>query len=82
MATDRGERKRSANRPAGAGTFTELLRKAIAESGRSLNQLSQTSGVDSGTLSRFMRGTRTITLPAVERILTALKKQLVIEDRP
>jgi transcriptional regulator with XRE-family HTH domain len=60
--------------------LTELLRKVIVESGLSLNQLSQTSGIDSGTLSRFMRGARTITLPAAERILTALKKRLVLED--
>jgi hypothetical protein len=42
--------------------------------------VTRASGVDSGTLSRFMRGSRTITLPAAERILAALKKRVVIED--
>jgi transcriptional regulator with XRE-family HTH domain len=57
----------------------EQLREAIRQSGRSLNQLSQLSGIDSGRLSRFMRGERDITISAVEKICRALGLHLASE---
>ncbi|HEX5272042.1 MAG TPA: helix-turn-helix transcriptional regulator, partial [Gemmataceae bacterium] len=60
--------------------MVDELRATITASGLSLNQLSKASGVDSGTLSRFVRGERTITLPAADKILRALHKRVVFES--
>jgi transcriptional regulator with XRE-family HTH domain len=59
----------------------EQLKEAIRESGLSLNQLSHTSGVSNPQLSRFMQGKRSLTLPAVEKICTALGLRLVGEKK-
>jgi transcriptional regulator with XRE-family HTH domain len=50
----------------------EQLRGAIKTSGQSLNQLGQAAGVDSGRLSRFMRGERDLTLEPVGRMCQIL----------
>jgi transcriptional regulator with XRE-family HTH domain len=50
----------------------QQLRDAIQASGQSLNQLAQASGVDSGRLSRFMRGQRDLTLEGVSRLCQVL----------
>jgi transcriptional regulator with XRE-family HTH domain len=54
-----------------AGLVSQL-RDAITKSGLSLNELSKRSGVQSSQLSYFMRGERTLTLPAADRICAAL----------
>jgi transcriptional regulator with XRE-family HTH domain len=54
----------------------EQLRQAVRDSGQSLNQLAERTGVDSGRLSRFMRGERDLTLSATTRICEALGLQL------
>jgi hypothetical protein len=53
------------------------LQMAIRQSDKSLYQLSKESGVGSDQLSRFMRGVRTLTLPAVEKICRVLRLELV-----
>ncbi len=63
----------------GAPTLTGQLREAIAKSGMSLNGLSQISDVDSGTLSRFMQGKRTLTLPVAEKLVGALGLKVKVE---
>ena len=50
----------------------ELLRTAVRRSGRSLNELGRVCGVDATRLSRFLRGQRTLILPAAERLCEAL----------
>jgi transcriptional regulator with XRE-family HTH domain len=60
----------------------DQLRDAIRNSGQSLSELSKTSGVDPGRLSRFMRGERTLTLPAVEAICRTLRLRLTPEGGP
>jgi transcriptional regulator with XRE-family HTH domain len=52
--------------------LVKQLRDAIRTSGRSLNQLSKDCGVDTGRLSRFLRGERDITISAADRICRAL----------
>jgi transcriptional regulator with XRE-family HTH domain len=54
----------------------EQLRQAIRASGLSLTQLGHTTGVDSGRLSRFMRGERDLTLAATTKLCEALDLQL------
>jgi transcriptional regulator with XRE-family HTH domain len=44
------------------------LRDAIRASGVSLNELGRRTGVSEGQLSRFLRGDRTLTLPAAARV--------------
>jgi transcriptional regulator with XRE-family HTH domain len=53
-------------------SLTEYIRDAIRDSGISLYQLGRMSHVDSGRLSRFMRGERDLTLEATSQICEAL----------
>jgi hypothetical protein len=48
------------------------IREAVRESGRSLGELSRATGVGTDRLSRFMRGERTLTLPAAAALCEAL----------
>ena len=44
------------------------LRQAIRDSGLSLNEIGRRAGVSEGQLSRFLRGDRTLTLPAAAKV--------------
>jgi transcriptional regulator with XRE-family HTH domain len=44
------------------------LRQAIQGTGTSLNQIARASGLDTGRLSRFMRGERDLTLSATAKL--------------
>ncbi len=52
------------------------LREVIRNSGQSLNQLARASGIGPDQLSRFLRGERTLTLPAVAKVCDALGLEL------
>jgi transcriptional regulator with XRE-family HTH domain len=52
------------------------LREAIRESGLSLNELGRRTRVSEGQLSRFLRGDRTLTLPAAARLCDYLGMEL------
>ena len=65
------------------------LQRVILESGMSLNRLGHQAGVSQGQLSRFVRGDRTLTLPAVDKLcrffglkLTKVAKELDKGDNP
>jgi transcriptional regulator with XRE-family HTH domain len=64
-----------AKKKAAPGLVEQLI-DAIRDSGQSLNQLSKVSGVDSGRLSRFVRGERNISLEAAAKLCRALNLQL------
>jgi transcriptional regulator with XRE-family HTH domain len=53
------------------------LRQGVRASGLSVSELSRRSGVSQPQLSRFLRGTRTLTLPAASRLAEALGLRLV-----
>jgi transcriptional regulator with XRE-family HTH domain len=56
---------------------TDQLKEAIRRSGESLNHLGRRAGVDDGSLSRFIRGERDLTLATADRLCKALGLKLV-----
>ena len=57
--------------------LSEQLRQAIRDDGRTLGRLARATGVDTPRLSRFVRGRRRLTLPAVDAIARELGARLV-----
>ena len=62
--------------------MTEQLKTAIRDCGMPLNQLEKVSGVGRDQLSRFLRGERSLTLPAVEKLCEALGLELSKIEQP
>jgi transcriptional regulator with XRE-family HTH domain len=58
------------------------LREVIQGDGRSLNQLAKEADLDSGRLSRFMRGERDINFEAACRLCEVLGVAFVLPKRP
>src|SRR5262245_66145994 len=56
------------------------LRQAIRDSGLSLHELGRRTGVSQGQLSRFLRGDRTLTLPAAARVCLYFRLALYREE--
>ena len=56
--------------------FVQDLRKAIERDGRSLNALAREAGLSPIQLSRFIRGERGLTTPAVEALCDSLRLEL------
>lgn len=59
----------------------EQLQTAIRSCGVSLNELARQAGVNHGQLSRFVRGERTLTLPAASRVCQVLGLRLAKDIR-
>jgi len=62
--------------------MSAIIRDAIRNSGRSLNQLSRETGITQGMLSRFMRDERTLTISTAERLCTVLGLELGPVKKP
>jgi transcriptional regulator with XRE-family HTH domain len=58
-------------------TFTEQLRRLLAESGLSRYEIGRRSGVDEAALSRFANGQRGLTTESLDRLCDALGLELV-----
>ena len=58
---------------------SDVLRRAILDSGLTLARLAELSGVDGGRLSRFLRRERSLTLPAADALCRVLRLRLVPE---
>jgi hypothetical protein len=56
--------------------LVEQLKKAIRESGRSLNDLGKSAGIDHSQLSRFMRAERDLSVTAAGRLCDVLGLKL------
>lgn len=56
--------------------LVDELQQAIRESGLSLNQIGKQTGVSEAQLSRFVRGQRTLTLPAAAKLCVFLGLRL------
>jgi transcriptional regulator with XRE-family HTH domain len=61
--------------------LVDQLREAIRESGQSLYQLGQTTGVSRDRISRFLRGERSIDVEAAAKLCEALGYHLE-KDKP
>jgi plasmid maintenance system antidote protein VapI len=57
-------------------TLSEQLRSFIRQSGLSAYALARVSDVDRAQISRFIRGERALTLPAVDRLCKVLQLEL------
>jgi DNA-binding Xre family transcriptional regulator len=56
--------------------LTTTIQDAVRSSGRTQKELADEAGIDKGQLSRFMVNTRTLTLPAVEKLCKVLGLEL------
>jgi plasmid maintenance system antidote protein VapI len=57
-------------------TIIDQLQKAIAASGETEYAIAKASGVDTGVLSRFVRGERSITLATAAKLCSHLGLRL------
>jgi transcriptional regulator with XRE-family HTH domain len=55
-----------------AKTFSDRLRQAVRESEMTRYAISVRTGIDQGTLCRFIRGERGISLDSVDRLMDCL----------
>jgi transcriptional regulator with XRE-family HTH domain len=60
--------------------FTERLRRAIRESGMTRYALWKETGVDQGTLSKFMSGQSGLSLQSVDKLCDALGLTLTAQE--
>ena len=63
-------------------TFSDQLRRIIAECGLSRYEIARRSGVDKAALSRFAHGERGLTTETLDRLAEALGLELVAKRRP
>jgi plasmid maintenance system antidote protein VapI len=61
--------------------FTEQLKRAIRESELSCYALSQATGVDQSTLSKFLSGQRGLSLDSVDKLVDALGLTLISQKK-
>ena len=59
-------------RKRGGGSVAETIRRAVLESGKTLYRVGKDSGVNYGTLHRFMSRERSMSLDAVEKLCAYL----------
>jgi transcriptional regulator with XRE-family HTH domain len=59
-------------RKRGGGDVAETIRRTILESGKTLYRVAKDSGVNFGTLYRFMSRERSMSLDAVEKLCAYL----------
>jgi transcriptional regulator with XRE-family HTH domain len=58
--------------------FSDQLRRAIRDSGMTRYAISVITGIDQGTLSKFMKGERGLSLAAIDKLMD----HLGLEVRP
>ena len=61
--------------------FSEQLRKAISDSGLSRYTISVRTGIDQGTLSKFMKGERGLSLSAIDKLMAVLSLDIKLNKR-
>jgi plasmid maintenance system antidote protein VapI len=58
-----------------------VLKETIRDCGLPMSELAKRTGVSHPQLSRFVRGERTLTLPAAERLVQFFRLRLVGPDK-
>jgi len=61
--------------------FSDQIRAAINSSGKTRYQIWQETGIDQGQLSKFMSGTRGLSIDALDRLAECIGMAVVI-DKP
>ncbi len=61
-------------------SFSDQLRRLIAESELSRNQICKAAEIDPSHLHRFVHGTGRLTNDTIDRLAAALKLHLVVND--
>lgn len=56
--------------------ISDVLRRAIQDSGLSLSEIARSVDIDPGRISRFTRRERSLTLPAADRLAKYFKLRL------
>jgi transcriptional regulator with XRE-family HTH domain len=59
--------------------ITSAVRRAIERSGLTRYQISQATGIDQGSLSRFVRGQRGLSTTSLDRLAEVLGLQIVVK---
>jgi transcriptional regulator with XRE-family HTH domain len=77
-----GRPKPSATIPEGEPKMLTQIREAVRDDGRTLTEIAESSGLDAGRLSRFVRGERDLSLAAAARLCEALGFELVRGPSP
>lgn len=62
-------------------TFSEQLRRLIAESELSRNQICIAAEIDPSQMHRFVHGTGRLTNDTIDRLAAALELQLVVQRK-
>ena len=62
-------------------TFTEQLRRAIHDCGETRYALAQRTGIAQSTLTRFMNGTRGLSMEAIDGLFEALELEIKTHKR-
>ncbi len=60
-------------------TLTDQLRRAVADSGRTLGELARDTGIDKSALSRFVNGERGLSMEGINAIGDYLGLRIVAE---
>jgi predicted transcriptional regulator len=68
--------RRAVNKGGRRRTMSDILRKAISESGLTLYRISKDSGVPYATLHRFVRGQRGVSMEALDKLCFYLGMRL------
>lgn len=61
-------------------SFSDQLRRIIAESGISRNQICKAANIDPSQLHRFVHGNGRLTNDTIDRLASALSLRLVQDD--
>jgi transcriptional regulator with XRE-family HTH domain len=73
--------KRRTNANGDAEPITTAVRRAIEKSGLSRYQIFKATGIDQGTLSRFVRGQHGLSTVSLDKLAPVLGLQLIVKPQ-
>jgi hypothetical protein len=63
-------------------SFSDQLRDAVKQSGKSQYLICQESGIHKSTMSRFVRGECGLGMDAIDRLIECINWQPVVNEQP